>query len=277
MRLVWATDLHLDHVVGLKALAFSRNMAPYDLILHQLAEKRPGAVVLSGDTGTAKTVGKHLRQIAKIAPTYFVLGNHDYYGGSIKAVRRWARRIRTKDLHWLQAKGVVQLTEEVGLVGVDGWGDARVGNVHESPVGLSDWQMIEELTHPYPIWSERSRRLREGRLQGLGSDDAGMLERALTGALERFRKVFVVTHVPPWPEAAWYNGKPSGLDWLPWFCCRATGEVISKCAGEWRDREIVVLCGHTHGGGESQILPNVRALTGPASYGAPAVQRVFEV
>jgi hypothetical protein len=43
------------------------------------------------------------------------------------------------------------------------------------------------------------------------------------------------------------------------------------------DRRMTVLCGHTHSPGEAQILPNLQVLTGGAVYGAPTVQRIFEV
>ena len=39
---------------------------------------------------------------------------------------------------------------------------------------------------------------------------------------------------------------------------------------------MTVLCGHTHGEGQAQILPNLKVLTGGAKYGEPRVQRVFE-
>ncbi len=37
------------------------------------------------------------------------------------------------------------------------------------------------------------------------------------------------------------------------------------------------MCGHTHGEGEAQILPNLKVLTGGATYGEPTLQRVLEV
>ena len=43
------------------------------------------------------------------------------------------------------------------------------------------------------------------------------------------------------------------------------------------DHQMTVLCGHTHGGGEAQVLPNLRVLTGDARYGQPVIQRVLEV
>jgi len=43
------------------------------------------------------------------------------------------------------------------------------------------------------------------------------------------------------------------------------------------DHQLTVVCGHTHGAGETQVLPNLLAITGGAEYGRPKVQRVFEV
>ena len=43
------------------------------------------------------------------------------------------------------------------------------------------------------------------------------------------------------------------------------------------DRELMVMCGHTHGRGEAEILPNLRVLTGGAECGNPELQRVFDV
>ena len=43
------------------------------------------------------------------------------------------------------------------------------------------------------------------------------------------------------------------------------------------DRQMTVLCGHTDGAGEAQVLPNLRVLTGAAEYGEPKVQRVLEL
>jgi 3',5'-cyclic-AMP phosphodiesterase len=40
---------------------------------------------------------------------------------------------------------------------------------------------------------------------------------------------------------------------------------------------LLVLCGHTHGGGELHVTDNLRVLTGGAEYGKPAIQRVVEV
>jgi hypothetical protein len=40
---------------------------------------------------------------------------------------------------------------------------------------------------------------------------------------------------------------------------------------------LLVLCGHTHGSGEVQILDNLFVMTGGARYGEPAIQHVLNV
>jgi len=42
------------------------------------------------------------------------------------------------------------------------------------------------------------------------------------------------------------------------------------------DRELLVLCGHTHNRSEARILDNLRVLTGAAQYAHPAVEQVFD-
>jgi hypothetical protein len=40
------------------------------------------------------------------------------------------------------------------------------------------------------------------------------------------------------------------------------------------DAKMTVYCGHTHGAGESHVLPNLRVVTGAAEYGAPVVRTI---
>jgi 3',5'-cyclic-AMP phosphodiesterase len=111
---------------------------------------------------------------------------------------------------------------------------------------------------------------------GAAARGAGGL-RVLPEALERFERVILLLHVPPFREACWHEGAVSGDDWLRHFGCKAVGEVILKYMRKHRDRRLLVLCGHTHSSGEIRPLRNVRVLTGGAAYGAPAVARVLPV
>ena len=89
--------------------------------------------------------------------------------------------------------------------------------------------------------------------------------------------MIVATHVPPFREAAWYQGRPSADDYLPFFSCKAVGDVLLDVAQSHPKCDMLVLCGHTHGSGELQVLENLRVVTGAAEYGRPEIQRVIDV
>jgi predicted phosphohydrolase len=103
---------------------------------------RPNAVLIGGDIGEAPTFATYLEDVASALnlPIYFVLGNHDYYKGSIAAVRATARSLSQQSqlLTWLPDAGVVRLTEKTSLIGHGGWGDARAGYFLQSGVVLND-------------------------------------------------------------------------------------------------------------------------------------------
>ena len=42
-------------------------------------------------------------------------------------------------------------------------------------------------------------------------------------------------------------------------------------------QHLTVLCGHTHGRGESQPLTNVQVFSGGADYGQPTIQRILDL
>ncbi len=126
-------------------------------------------------------------------------------------------------------------------MGHDGWGDGRIGDPNGSNVELSDWSLIQDFRHL--CRSDRLKKVRE-----LGDEAAAQLRPALIAALERFSRVVVLTHVPPFREAAWHEGRPSTDDWLPWFSCKAVGDMVLDVMAARPERHALVLCGHTHGG-----------------------------
>jgi hypothetical protein len=78
-------------------------------------------------------------------------------------------------------------------------------------------------------------------------------------------------------EAAWYNGRHSDDNYLPHFACKATGDALRRVMESHPQSHLMVLCGHTHGIGEVQIMENVWVLTGGAEYRKPLIQRIFEI
>jgi predicted phosphohydrolase len=264
-QVVWLTDIHLDFLADDDALAF----------LHRVAGLRPDAVLLGGDLGEADSVARYLRLMDQVfgCPVYFVLGNHDFYRGSITPVRQHVEDVcrQSARLVYLTAERQPRaLAMGVGLLGHDGWGDARCGNFLSSPVMLSDFAFIDELRGPLTP---------EGRLRvlrHLGDEAAEHARQVLPAALQQFEHVVFLTHVPPFREACWYDGRISDDDWAPYFTCLALGEVLRELMQQHPSRRMTVLCGHTHGSGEVSILDNLHVITGGARYGHPAVQRVFK-
>ena len=257
--LAWATDIHLDFVKprGVTELA------------ERLAADGPDGVVLSGDLSSSIGLLEHLETLAAHLerPIYFVLGNHDFYGGSIAGVRGAMDELtRTSPwLRWLPACGVVELGGGWAMVGHDGWGDGRAGDPLGSNVQLNDWRAILEL-------SGLTRAARLAVLQALGDQAAAYFTRIVPAALERASKLLVVTHVPPFADACWHEGKRSNDAWLPWFTGVAAGDALRAALAARPDCTALVVCGHTHGAGEVAILPNLRVVTGAADYGHPAPQ-----
>lgn len=60
------------------------------------------------------------------------------------------------------------------------------------------------------------------------------------------------------------------------FSCKAMGDVLAEVMLKNPEKQMTVLCGHTHGSGNAQILPNLMVHTGSARYGYPKIQKVFE-
>jgi predicted phosphohydrolase len=263
MRAVWVTDVHLNFVEVERLKSFA------DAIMRE----RPDRIFVTGDTAEAHDVEKCFDLLRAIAPCHGVLGNHDYYGSSIAALRERARRTSW----WLPGKDPIRLTEATTLVGIDGWGDARCGNL-DSQVKLSDWNEIEELDGL--LFCESARRC--AVLQAVGAAEAQALRAQLSSLEPSCAELIVLTHVPPFPEACWYQGQQSSPEWLPWFTCVAVGEALRDYAREHESTQITVLCGHTHGAGEFRAADNLLVRTGgwppgAKSYGNPIVQHAWTI
>ena len=263
-RLAWLTDIHLNFLDSRRVKEFCRSVAGHD----------PDAVLISGDIGDASTIKIYLwileDEIGR--PIYFVLGNHDFYHGSIAGVREAIQELsdRSDHLHWLPSISVVRLTEETCLIGIDSWADGRLGNYEKSHVMLNDYNLIKELTG----LDQNARRV---KLNELGDSAAAELRDILPEALDRFRHVILLTHVPPFKEACWHKGALSNDDWLPHLGCKVVGETLIEFMRRYGDREMTVLCGHTHSAGSDRILPNLSVKTGGAVYGSPRLQELLIV
>ncbi len=263
MRIAWCTDIHLDHLSEKGRVRFAES----------LRDSTCDAVILTGDLSHAPVIRSHLAELALslARPIWFVLGNHDFYEGSIEGVRRDVRELALRDpwLRYLPDAGAVPLDADTVLVGCDGFGDGRLGRVIETPIVLNDHLLIREL-------AGLPRSVLAARLAALGDQEATALSGLLAKTTDA-RRVIVATHVPPFRESTWHEGAPSNDDWLPFFSCKAVGDVLRDHA-EWHPQQsVVVLCGHTHSPGVAEMAPNLVVHTGAADYGRISIAGVLDM
>ncbi len=264
MRVVWVTDIHLNFL----------DVEGRDEFFSSIRAHQPDAVFVTGDIAEAPSLTHLLHEMRQAiqVPLYFVLGNHDFYYGSIFQVRNdlkhWCQI--QPNLIYLSTKKLVELTPTTALIGHDGWGDGRYGNYHLSPVRLSDQELIAD-------FQDLDREAVLSKLRALGDEAACYLRDCLDEALASYQRVICLTHVPPFKEACWYQGKMGNDDWLPYFACQAVGEVLLNVSRERPDGHIIVLCGHTHHAGIVQLRANLRVFTGSAEYGDPCIQKSFDL
>lgn len=273
MKITWLTDTHLDFIPLDRLKAFCQN----------LRSMESEAVFITGDISNGKMLDAHLLVLAKELapkPVFFVCGNHDYYGSSLETVRSYLREKHVfpdlekgfeengkitlpEGAYWLSASGYIPLTKEVALVGHDGWYDGQYANWFTSRVWLNDYQLIREIAHC------GTKPLMYNKINELAQEGADYVTKHVSEAFQAgFRKVVVLTHVPPFPENAVYNGKISDADWLPHFSSARMGNALTDLmtAHENQGKECLVLCGHSHGSATFAPLPNLTVRTGHAEY-----------
>jgi len=263
-RYTWITDIHLDQ------------MQPDTTarLLQMLRQDDPDGIWIGGDISQANSLLEHLGQLDDQLqlPIQFVLGNHDFYLGSIQSVRKDVESFcATRErLTYLSRSSWLPLGEGVGLVGHDGWGDGRIGNYATSTVDMNDYRLIDELSGLGTV-----ERLPV--LQRLGDEAADHVGRQLEEALQECQHVYLLTHVPPLRAACWYNEEAADDAWAPHFTCKAMGDMILGIMKQHDEKQLTVLCGHTHSAGICQPLPNLVIHTGGAEYGQAAIAGRFHV
>jgi Icc protein len=254
MELLWITDPHLDHL----------DAAGLNSWLNRLGNYEGDGILLTGDIAEYYSLPGFLTQVRCAAkPIWFVLGNHDAYGGSVKAVQSQIESLCRGEaqLHYLTFQAPFHYAPGAYLLGEDGWADGRAGDFLASDIMLNDYRKIDELKG-----LSSTQRLKA--LKALGDDAAQRLSDQLQTLL--WKKVWhltIATHVPPFVEACWYEGSNEINAWTPHFTAVAVGEVIRQAAIEHPAVQFTVLCGHTHHAGQVSIMPNLNVLTGDADYG----------
>lgn len=267
MKILWLTDLHLDHLEG----------DGYGDFLRSLDPAPADACVVTGDVSAASTFARHLAEIHDELgemPTYFVLGNHDFYGSTIERTRRAAANLRTsrpKLRYLFDEFAPVRLTERTLLVGHDGWADGRFGAY--DPKLTHDCDDIGELK----TLKGASPEMCAGYCRKLGEEAAEHVRVHLQSAFAVASHVVLATHVPPFPEASRYRGGAAEPSWLAHTVCGAVGDAIREEMAAGTGRRLTVLCGHTHHRWTGEPIPGVTVSVGAAKCGRQPEKYFVEI
>lgn len=267
-RLIWLSDLHLNLCDRDTVCEFMDSLDIIDA----------DGIVISGDIGDADTVVDYLENMACEVnrPIYFVLGNHDFYGGSFSSIYSDICKLHHKDerltyLSDISSRTPIKLSGTTVLIGEDGWCDGQLGNIKKSALQLNDFVLIDEL-------KGLCKQDKIDKIWDLGySQSTNCLGKLLRATEQGYKNIILATHVPPFAGASWHEGKQSGDDWLPYFACKAMGDVILEVMKDNPDTKLTVLCGHTHSRGMYKPLPNVWVHTAQAKYGKPEIQQVLDL
>lgn len=261
MRLIWMSDIHLNFL----------NRELRSDFYNRIKEADGDIVIISGDIAESHNIKQFLKEICETTkkPVFFVCGNHDFYGSSITVVKRSFRPFSYLSRGW-----GTPLTDAVMLLGVDGWGDCRNGDYENSNLTMSDWLYIDELRESYRQGSQKLKKT----LQSLADKDAQTLKRRVNSAIKKgYKKLILVTHVPPFEECCCHAGKKSTPDGLPFFSSKILGDTILPMAKLNPEVDFLWLSGHTHSRVTYKPCDNMTCKVAKADYYFPQIEEIINV
>lgn len=278
-KYAWTTDCHLDHIDDdVRLVDFAKQLVVAD----------PPGIFITGDISVAPRLIYHLSVIERVAqrPVFFVLGNHDYYGGEIEPVRKQMRDLSNMSqyLKYVPLNSYVALTPATALVGHDGWYDALNGDAKNSRFMMNDWVAIKDFV-PFSGGSQYMHRMnnlkdRDGLIalaRRLAHAGVSHVMNGIKSAARYHKNIVVLTHYPPFQESHIYGGRVGDADAQPWFTSKMMGDMLLNAAKSYPDVSFTVLAGHTHGRYDGKPAPNLEVHVGGADYGRPALAGMIEV
>ena len=264
MKLLWLSDLHLDHADSHSRQAFYA----------KLCGEKFDAAVVTGDISISRMLSKHLGELSRACTprrVYFLLGNHDFYGSSFMEVDRIASACCAEhsNLQHLGQGEIVRLGPGSALVGHRGWADGRAYGGRRTARRFPDQDGIQDLRYrsTYPAFR---------KMEQLGRESGAYFRRVLPHTLASYDHVLIATHVPPFVGAARFNGRTLSAAKLPHYVNASLGGVIKGIGGYFPKTRITVLCGHTHSAATVRIAKNIEVRVGQASKGHPTIQGILD-
>lgn len=121
--------------------------------IQTLVKSEPEILIIAGDIERAKGVCAELTYLSRALPAskiYFVLGNHDYYDGSLEEVfQSVSETARASDnLVYLSDSEASEICPGTFIVGDDGFYDLQCGQVNFAAYTSSDFTYIQDFNVP---------------------------------------------------------------------------------------------------------------------------------
>jgi len=267
----WCSDIHLDKL---------RRPEQFALFFDKINDpKYNDGIFITGDIALGNMIVEFLHAFEKAAANkkiWFVLGNHDYYNTSFKAMSNKLKKFDGQNsncCYLTNKKQSVQLNDFTCLVGVDGWYDGKYAPFENSKLLMKDdidlikeFKSLSTMNDFYSSCKQYSVEF------------AKKLELQLQDAIEKnYKTVIVLTHVPPFKENSVYDGKQSDKDWLPFFSSKEIGDVLLKFAKNNPFVNFRVFCGHSHGTAYYSPIMNLECKTSYAKYGYPTITETITI
>jgi len=276
MKIAWLTDIHLNVTSEEIRSEF----------YNQIVEAVTDIIIISGDIAEATNFVSYLKEMADAVqiPIYFVLGNHDYYNGSVDEVRAHASQLNAQcsTLHYLSSMDPVEIGPHIFLVGQDGWADARAGKIESSRFMMNDTRLIKDLQSAFNTGASVTEWFTHlvNKMQELADKDAVALAEQLQKATNQdARHIYIVTHIPPFTASCVGEDiEQYGCDSVyPYFVSVVMGEVLTRFATQHPEVQFTVYCGHTHSPSTYQAESNLMIHCEGAQYKKPVINQIHDI
>lgn len=276
MKIVWASDIHLDHAED-KPGAFKE-------FADSVNAQAPDVLIVSGDISTGIGFEPHVRQLAGAigCKLLWVRGNHDLWRTSFQAADEldvYLTGVLAGSHHpdfWgsLHTKDEVSMvSDEVCILGVNGWYDFTAGETKRAPFIMNDWHRISDFVHG--VYAGEDERVISMRQSGLST--ALAIKKLNAGYEQGARKFHLFTHVPQFVETCSYRGLPTRPEDITLYCNVSFGVSLRAWCKEHPDAHLTTYAGHTHFGKTALVEPNLLARVATAKYGSPKFEDAFEI
>ena len=150
--------------------------------------------------------------------------------------------------------------EEVAVIGTEGWYDAGIGKPEYLKV-TPDWLLIDDF-RKLPLMKDRIEAFRI-----LADKSCDIIINKLERALKQdYKKIYILTHFPPWKEATRDVGTLMEPFWLPYNVNLRLGKTIEHVMQNRKNRYVTVLAGHTHTDCWIHVARNIECKVNDAKY-----------